>query len=123
VTRRVPTVISTPGNHRPATDHAATFAQAAASSQIVPDTRGRVFNDIRCYNCQSLGHYAQECPTPPHTTNAQAAASVTPTQTAGSTNGTTTGLTTGTTLLQHALVLAQHKHKIDPNWILLDSQN
>ena len=104
-TRRVPPNGSA-NNQRTTTDHAATFAQAVNTPPPVPDNRGRLFTDVRCYNCNALGHYAGDCPTPPNTTN-------TPTQ----------ATETGTTLLQHALVLAQHKHKIDPNWILLDSQS
>jgi hypothetical protein len=108
--RRVPGVATPPNNNRPTTE-GNTFAQAAPGTIIVPDSRGRTFSDVRCFHCQSLGHYAGDCPTTTQTTNTQTHIT------------TTNGATDGTTLLQHAFVLAQHKHKIDPNWILLDSQS
>ena len=99
-TRRVPATISTP---RPAAS-GATFTQTQGSANtVVTGTDGRVHTpDIRCYQCQSFGHYAQDCPS--------RAAPPPP-------------ATTGTTLLQHAFVMAQHDHAINPNWTLLDSQS
>ena len=93
--RNVPAQISCPG-----TFTGASFAQATVA---IPGTNGRTFADVRCYQCQSFGHYAQDCPTrtPPPSSSAMS----------------------GTTLLQHALMLAQHSHRIDPAWILLDSQS
>lgn len=66
----------------------------------VAGTNGIMHDGITCYNCQSIGHYAGDCP-----------------------HGATK--TTGTTLRQYAYMLAQQsgKHDIDPDWILLDSQS
>jgi len=99
-TRRVPAAIVTT---RPPVVAGNTFTQTQGSANtVVTGTDGRTYNDIRCYQCQAFGHYANDCPrhsaTPPVAT-------------------------TGTTLLQHAFVMAQHDHAIDPNWILLDSQS
>ena len=103
--RRPPGNISTHHSNRSTPDSGTTFAQAAVPAPV-PDSRGRLFDDVCCYNCSSMGHYAGDCPTTPNTTNTQ-----------------TQATDTGTTLLQHAFVLAQHKHQINPNWILLDSQS
>jgi hypothetical protein len=74
---------------------AITFAQQGATA----GTNGVVHDDITCYNCQCIGHYASDCPQ-------------------GS------PATTGTTLTQYAYMLAQSNNAgIDPNWILLDSQS
>ena len=29
---------------------------------LVPGTSGRIFNDIKCYTCNKMGHYAIEYP-------------------------------------------------------------
>jgi hypothetical protein len=95
--RRVPPTVTTRANA--AGSVAATFTQTAATP--TPGSDGRLHPDIRCYQCQSFGHYSQDCPT-----------RLAPAPS-----------TTGTTLLQHAFIMAQHDHAIDPNWILLDSQS
>ena len=62
-----------------------------------------------------MGHYATYCPatlTLPPLTN-----------TTVTVDTGTTATDAGTTLFQFAYNLAQHKHYIDPNWILLDSQS
>ena len=75
---------------------AMTFTQRGATAGI----NGVTHDDVICYNCQNIGHYASDCP-----------------ETQGTTN-------TGTTLVQHAYMLAQaNETNIDPNWILLDSQS
>ena len=93
---RVPNKVITPHGR-----HSSAGGASLTQTTVIAGTNGRTFADVRCYQCQSYGHYAQDCPTrapaPP--------------------------ATSGTTLIQHALVLAQHKHKIDPAWIFLDSQS
>ena len=74
---------------------AITFAKQGATA----GTNGVVHNDITCYNCQCIGHYASYCPQD-------------------------SSATIGTTLTQYAYMLAQSNDTgIDPNWILLDSQS
>jgi hypothetical protein len=80
---------------------ALTFAQQGTT----PGTNGVTHPDITCYNCNTVGHYASDCPGERVPTN-------------------TTLTTAGTTLVQHAFMLTQtERHGIDPNWILLDSQS
>ena len=75
---------------------AMTFAQRGE----IAGNNGVLHDGIVCYNCQSLGHYAGDCP-----------------DRQGST-------TSGTTLTQYAYMLAQTGDPgIDPKWILLDSQS
>ena len=75
-----------------------TFAQNAA---LVVGNNGITHEGIECFQCNSYGHYATECP--------ERAAQTT---------------STGTTLVQYAYMLAQAgAASIDPNWILLDSQS
>jgi Zinc knuckle len=77
-----------------------TFAQNAA---LVVGNNGLTHEGIECYQCNSYGHYATECP-----------------ERAAQQQATSTG----TTLVQYAYMLAQAgADSIDPNWILLDSQS
>ena len=72
---------------------AMTFAQQA----LVPGNNGITHEGVQCYNCQSMGHYASNC-------NIEGSV--------------------GTTLVQHAYMMAQSDSaRIDPKWILLDSQS
>ena len=83
---------------------AMTFAQQTA----IPGTNGMTYPTVTCFNCQSIGHYSDHCPSDDNGTAA----------------GTSTTSDTGTTLLQHAYMLAQSiASGIDPGWILLDSQS
>ena len=62
-------------------------------------TNGHTYDDVECYNCHNMGHYAANCPQ---------------------------GIETvaGTTLTQYGYMLAQtNVVGIDPAWILLDSQS
>ena len=73
------------------------FAQRGS----VAGNNGITHDDIVCYHCQEMGHYASNC--------------------AADVNGE---IDTGTTLVQHAYMLTQADDAgIDPEWILLDSQS
>ena len=70
-----------------------------AKSGTVPGSNGLTHDEIECYNCHSIGHYASNCP-----------------------DGTVSP--SGTTLIQFAYMMAQANGLcIDPAWILLDSQS
>jgi len=53
-----------PGNQRPSPASerrdGLTFAQVV--SETVPDNEGNLHPDVRCYNCNRMGHYATSCP-------------------------------------------------------------
>jgi hypothetical protein len=88
----ITSVVSAPA----AATSAATFAQQGQ----VAGANGVLHEGVTCFRCNSLGHYADECPQHPSRS------------------------TTGTTLTQFAYMLAQSRDSgIDPNWILLDSQS
>jgi hypothetical protein len=85
---------------------ALTFAQRAAAVKV-PGSDGVTHENITCFTCQSIGHYASVCPglAPPDKPAVAKGA---------------------TTLTQLAIMLAQADRtpvSLDPNWILLDSQS
>lgn len=84
---------------------ALTFAQASVAGR-----KGVSHDGITCFRCNSLGHYADQCPREHSTT--------------GTALTQSSATTAGTTLTQFAYMLAQSKDVgFDPNWILLDSQS
>jgi hypothetical protein len=91
---------------------ALTFAQRAAAPRVV-GSDGITHENITCFKCNSLGHYASVCP----------GATPTATPTVAANGAMAKG---ATTLTQFAFMMAQANHThvgIDPNWILLDSQS
>jgi hypothetical protein len=72
---------------------AMTFAQRAA----VPGANGNLCEDITCYSCQAMGHYANNCPD--------------------------AGAGTPTTLVQNGFNMAHVSTGLPKTWILLDTQS
>ena len=68
------------------------FTQASTTcTEIIPGKDGRTHPNIRCHNCQCLGHYLNQCPTPKKVT------------------------------LAHFSLTQQKLELIDRDWILLDT--
>jgi Reverse transcriptase (RNA-dependent DNA polymerase)/Zinc knuckle len=81
----------------------ATVLTAPPEATAMTFAQKAAHDGVTCYKCKASGHYAADCPV---------------------------GTNAGTTLVQHALSLAQTKGAsdfattgIDPDWILLDSQS
>ena len=100
-----PTTPSTNTTTVPSDASAGASAMTFSQRGTVAGSNGLTHADVTCYNCNSIGHYASDCPTERNTS-------------------ATTLTTAGTTLFQYAFMLAQSgANGINPNWVLLDSQS